>query len=358
MSNGPLPVGAKIGILGTGQLGRMLAIAAAQLGFDAAIYGPEADAPASRVAAETTLGDFEDSRAVFAFARSCAVVTYEFENVPAVAARAVEASGTPLRPGSKALEVSQDRLVEKDFLNAIGIQTVAYRSVSGTAELDTALDALGGKGILKTRRFGYDGKGQVRVSSGDNLASAVEKTGHQPAILEAIAPFVRELSIIAARSLDGEVQCFVLTENEHRNQILHRSTAPARVSTAIEERAHAMAERLLVGLDYVGVLALELFELPDGQVIANEMAPRVHNSGHWTMDSGPVSQFEQHIRAVAGWPLVSPSTPPAVEMINLIGDEIDQSRNLAADPGVRLHLYGKREAKTGRKMGHFNRLLD
>jgi 5-(carboxyamino)imidazole ribonucleotide synthase len=358
VSNGPLPIGARIGILGTGQLGRMLALAAAQLGFDVAIYGPETDAPASRVAAHTTQGDFEDRDAVIAFGKVCDVVTYEFENVPAEAALAVEASGTPLRPGKKALEVSQDRLVEKDFLNATGIQTVAYRSVSNEAELGAALDALGGKGILKTRRFGYDGKGQIRVAKGDNLTSALEKIGNYPAILEAIAPFDRELSVIAARGLNGNVQCFALTENEHRSQILHRSTAPAHASNAVTTRAHEMAERLLVALDYVGVLALELFELPDGQLIANEMAPRVHNSGHWTMDAGPVSQFEQHIRAVAGWPLVHPNTPPRIEMINLIGDDVDQCPTLAADPAVRLHLYGKREARPGRKMGHFNRLLD
>lgn len=349
----------RIGILGGGQLGRMLALAAARLGLDTVIYDPEADCPASRVAAEHVCAPFEDLDAVARFSRSVAAVTFEFENVPVESAREA-ARHAPLRPGAQALETAQDRLTEKTFLNAHGARTVEFRAVDSAGDARAALAALGAPAILKTRRFGYDGKGQAVVKSAEEAAAAFERFESRPAILEAFAPFRRELSIVAARALDGEVRAFALSENRHSDGILRESTAPAHVSASTARTAEAMAGSILSALDYVGVIAVELFELEDGSLRVNEIAPRVHNTGHWTMDACQTCQFEQHIRAVAGWPLGDPAAFASARMINLIGSDADDWPRWLAEPGAHLHLYGKREAREGRKMGHvtLTRALD
>jgi 5-(carboxyamino)imidazole ribonucleotide synthase len=341
----------RIGILGGGQLGRMLALAAARLGLDVVIYDPEPDCPASRVAAEHVCAPYEDLDAVARFAGSVAAVTFEFENVPVESAREA-ARHAPLRPGAQALETAQDRVTEKTFLNAHGAQTVAFRAVGSAGDARAALAELGTPAILKTRRFGYDGKGQAVVKSADEAAAAYERFESRPAILEAFAPFRRELSIVAARGVDGEVRAFALSENRHAGGILRESMAPAHVSAAAAAEAGRIAHTILSALDYVGVIAVELFELEDGSLRVNEIAPRVHNTGHWTMDSCQTCQFEQHIRAVAGWPLGDPAAFASARMINLIGSDADDWPRWLAEPGAHLHLYGKREARPGRKMGH------
>lgn len=341
----------RIGILGGGQLGRMLALAAARLGLDVVIYDPEADCPASRVAAEHVCAPYEDLEAVARFARSVAAVTFEFENVPVDSAREA-ARHAPLRPGAQALETAQDRLTEKTFLNAHGAQTVDFRAIDSPADARAALADLGASAILKTRRFGYDGKGQAVVNTTDEAAAAFERFESRPAILEAFAPFRRELSIVAARALDGEVRAFALSENHHANGILRESFAPAPISAAAAADADRIARAILDALDYVGVIAVELFELESGELRVNEIAPRVHNTGHWTLDSCQTCQFEQHVRAVAGWPLGDPAALRSARMINLIGSDAEDWPRWLAEPGAHLHLYGKRESRRGRKMGH------
>lgn len=341
----------RIGILGGGQLGRMLALAAARLGLDVVIYDPEPDCPASRVAAEHVCKPYEDLEAVARFARSVAAVTFEFENVPVESVRAA-ARHAPLRPGALALETAQDRVTEKTFLNAHGAQTVDFRSVDSAGDARRALVELGAPAILKTRRFGYDGKGQAVVRDADEAAAAFERFETRPAILEAFAPFRRELSVVAARALDGKVRAFALSENRHANGILCESLAPAQVSAAAAADAARIAHTILNALDYVGVIAVELFELETGALLVNEIAPRVHNTGHWTMDACQTCQFEQHVRAVAGWPLGDATAHSSARMINLIGSDVDDWPRWLIEPDAHLHLYGKREARPGRKMGH------
>jgi len=341
----------RIGVLGGGQLGRMLALAAARLGLDVAIFDPQADCPAGRVAAETVTAPYEDLDAVARFARSVDVVTYEFENVPVETARAA-ADHAPLRPGSKALEVAQDRVAEKTFLNANGAPTVDFQAISSADEAVAAAERLGAPAILKTRRFGYDGKGQAVVRSAGDAAAAFEQIGARPAILEAFAPFARELSVIAARALDGTVRAYAPGENTHQDGILRETRAPAAVSDAARAQAERIAASILGALDYVGVIGVELFELEDGALLVNEIAPRVHNTGHWTLDACACDQFEQHIRAVAGWPLGDPAALAAARMINLIGHQADDWRRWLSEPNAVLHLYGKRDTRAGRKMGH------
>jgi len=352
----PLPPGSVIGVLGGGQLGRMLAVAAARLGFDVHVYAPEENAPAFRVARGGVARPYDDLEAVAAFARACDVVTYEFENVPAETARAVEDAGAPLRPGARALEVAQDRLAEKTFVNGAGAATVAFAPVSAQADLGPAGEAAGLPAILKTRSGGYDGKGQAVASGPDELAAGFEALGRRPCILEAMCDFRRELSVIAARAPDGAIAAWPLFENVHENGILARSVSPAAASEALAAEARRIASALLEALDYVGVLAVELFESEDGALLVNEIAPRVHNSGHGTIEGSVTSQFEQHVRAIAGWPLGDVSPTGASEMTNLIGADSGRWRDLAAEPGAHLHLYGKREARAGRKMGHVTRV--
>ena len=356
MARFPLPPGSTIGILGGGQLGRMLAQAAARLGFDVVILEPEEDSPASRVAHASLVAPYDDPEALAAFADACDVITYEFENVPAAAVERLLALGAEVAPGAKALAVAQDRVEEKTFLNSVGARTVAFAAVETAAEVAEAVARLGTPCLLKTRRDGYDGKGQVWIESVDGAADAFKAIGGRPAIVEAKAEFLRELSIIAARGRDGEHAVYPIGENHHENGVLRTTHAPARASDALLMQAERIATQIVSGLDYVGVIGIELFEIDGGRLLVNEIAPRVHNTGHWTQDGCPCGQFEQHIRAVAGWPLGPTEAIAAVEMTNLLGDEAAQWLEYASEPHTRVHLYGKREMKPGRKMGHTNRV--
>ena len=352
----PLPPGSTIGILGGGQLGRMLALAAARLGFDVVVLDPEENSPAGRVAARQIVGPYDDRWSLRRLAEVADVVTYEFENVPAETVAELTAQGVLVAPGAKALAAAQDRVVEKSFLAEIGVPTVAFAAVETAEDLAAAIAKIGAPSLLKTRREGYDGKGQAWVQRPADAAAGFKKIGQQPAILEAPADFVRELSVIAARGRDGEIACYPLSENHHEGGVLRRTSAPAKVSGATRDQAEAIVVRILTALDYVGVIGVELFEMAGGKLLVNEFAPRVHNTGHWTQDGCEVDQFEQHIRAVAGWPL-GPTAPRAhVEMTNLLGAEVEAWAKLAAEPETRIHLYGKGEARPGRKMGHVNRL--
>lgn len=351
----PLPPGSTIGILGGGQLGRMLAIAAAQLGFDVHIFTDEPDSPASRVAAKTVVGNYLDHTALADFARRVHVVTTEFENVPAETAEALIAAGARVAPTPTALAVAQDRFDEKSYFLSAGIATPPFKAISSQEDLDAAIAEIGAPAILKTRRLGYDGRGQIRIKTAADAKGAYAQLG-APGILEGFCAFKREISIIAARGADGAVAFYDLNENEHAGGILSRTTLPANVDAKTIFEAQAAAQRVLEAFDYVGVLTIEFFVMPDGSLIANEMAPRVHNSGHWTIEGALTSQFEQHIRAVAGWPLGPTTRIAAIEMLNLIGEEADAWPQLAADPAARLHLYGKRDTRAGRKMGHVTKL--
>lgn len=352
----PLAPGATIGILGGGQLGRMLALAAARLGFDVVILTPEIDAPASRVARETLIAAYDDPDALARLADLSDVITYEFENVPAAAVERLKGLGAPVAPGGQALAVAQDRVAEKTFLNEAGVKTVAFATVDSAQEAAEAAKLLGVPALMKTRREGYDGKGQKWVEHAAEAGAVFEALGGVPCILEAPADFVRELSIIAARGRDGGLAVYPIGENHHESGILRRTVAPARAAPDLAAQAERIAAQILTRLDYVGVIGVELFELADGRLLANEIAPRVHNTGHWTQDGCEVCQFEQHIRAVAGWPLGPTEARARVEMVNLLGEEAEAWAKFAAEPETRLHLYGKREAKPGRKMGHVNRL--
>jgi 5-(carboxyamino)imidazole ribonucleotide synthase len=356
LANFPLAPGATIGILGGGQLGRMLALAAGRLGFDAAILEPEPDSPASRVSKLTIVANYDDPAALKALAQASDVITFEFENVPAAVVQILEGLGAVVAPGAGALATAQDRVTEKTFLNGVGAATAAFAAIDAAADIGPALVRLGLPAVLKTRREGYDGKGQVWIHDPAGAEAAFAAIGSRPAVLEAKAPFVRELSVIAARGREGEIAAYPVGENLHEGGVLRRTLAPADVAPGLQAEALAIARCILEGLDYVGVMGIELFELEGGALLVNEIAPRVHNSGHWTQDGCEVDQFEQHIRAVAGWPLGKTDALARVEMQNLLGFEADAWADLAAEPDARLHLYGKRAARQGRKMGHVNRL--
>ena len=298
-----LSTGATIGVLGGGQLGRMLSNAAAKLGFDASVYSPEVDAPAARVSSQTTVGAYDDLDALLSWAKTCEAITYEFENVPTTSVEALIAAGHVVRPGAKSLEIAQDRLVEKSFLQACGIGTADFAEINQPSDISAALSNMGGQGLLKTRRDGYDGKGQARVTASDSVEDVFRALGERPCILESFVPFACEISVLVARAADGTNQTFDVPRNEHRDGILARSIVPSGLAVEVEFAAIDAAHKLAAALDHVGVLALECFVLEDGTVLANEFAPRVHNSGHWTVEACQVSQFEQHILAVAGWPL-------------------------------------------------------
>lgn len=350
-----LPPGSTIGILGGGQLGRMLSVAASRLGLRCHILDPGAAPPAGHVAEHVTTAAYDDAQALAAFAASVDVITYEFENIPTEALDLLEAS-RPIRPGRRALAVSQDRIAEKTFLNGIGLTTAPWAVVTDAESLAQALDRIGTPAILKTTRLGYDGKGQARIMTPADAPAALAAMQGAPAVLEGFVDFSREISVIAARGLTGEVACFDPGENVHRAGILHSTTVPARITPSQRSDAVLIAARILNALDYVGVLGVELFVTPQG-LLVNEIAPRVHNSGHWTQQGCAVDQFEQHIRAVAGWPLGDGSRFADVEMTNLIGEDMAQVPQLAREKNLSLHLYGKAEAKPGRKMGHVNRIL-
>lgn len=351
-----LPAGSTIGIIGGGQLGRMLAMAAARLGYRTVVLEPQADCPAVQLANRQIVAAYDDTAALAELAAASAVVTYEFENVPVVAAKALAAT-VPVYPPARALEVAQDRVAEKKFLNGIGIQTADFSPVDTDEELTMALKKFDGSGILKTRRMGYDGKGQrvFRNMETGGFAGTCEAMGNVPLILESFVAFEREISVIAARGLDGTLAAYDPAENVHRDGILHTSTLPAAITSETAAAAQAAAARILASLDYVGVIGVEFFVLADGSLLANEIAPRVHNSGHWTEAACVVSQFEQHIRAVAGLPLGNPGRHFDCVMENLIGDDVLRVPALLAEPDLMLHLYGKAEARPGRKMGHFTR---
>ena len=349
-----LKPGDTIGILGGGQLGRMLAMAAARLGLRCQVFSPDPDSPAFDVVLNATCAEYADVEALELFANDVNVITYEFENVPASAAM-ILAARRPVLPDRKILETTQDRLAEKDFVKRLGIGTADYADVTTSAALRAAIARIGLPAVLKTRRFGYDGKGQAIIREGDDPDRVWADIGTELAILEAFIPFEREISVIAARSADGQVECFDVTENEHRDHILKISRAPAAIPAALAEEARAIAGKIASELDYVGVLAVEMFVLAasDGpKVLVNEIAPRVHNSGHWTLDGASISQFEQHIRAIAGWPLGKPIRHAEVTMTNLIGDEINEYEQWLTVPGATVHLYGKGAPRPGRKMGH------
>jgi 5-(carboxyamino)imidazole ribonucleotide synthase len=350
----PLPLGSTIGILGGGQLGRMLSVAASRLGYVTHIFEPGANPPAGHVADKVTTAAYEDADALKRFAEAVDVITYEFENIPTSALDILEAH-RPIRPGREALRVSQDRLTEKDFLQGLGLRTAPYAAVETLAELESAVAEIGAPAILKTRRFGYDGKGQARIKGADDLASAIEDMAGAPALLEGFVDFSHEVSVIAARGLAGDVACFDPGENVHRDGILRTTTVPATLTASQRMDAVLLAANILNALDYVGVMGVELFVTGQGLVV-NEIAPRVHNSGHWTQNGCAVDQFEQHIRAVAGLPLGDGQRHANVVMENLIGDDLAQIPQILRSGETALHLYGKAEAKPGRKMGHVNRI--
>jgi 5-(carboxyamino)imidazole ribonucleotide synthase len=349
-----LKPGDTIGILGGGQLGRMLAMAAARLGLRCQVFSPDPESPAFDVVLNATCAEYADVEALELFANDVDVITYEFENVPAAAAM-ILAARRPLLPDRKILETTQDRLAEKDFVKQLGIGTADYADVSSAAALRAAIARIGLPAVIKTRRFGYDGKGQAIIREGDDPDRIWEDLGTRSAILEVFVPFEREISVIAARSANGHVECFDVTENEHRDHILKISRAPAAISDALGAQARSIAERIANALNYVGVLTVEMFVVANSggpALLVNEIAPRVHNSGHWTLDGASISQFEQHVRAIAGWPLGKPVRHGPVTMTNLIGDDIHGYEQWLTVPGATVHLYGKGPPRSGRKMGH------
>ncbi len=349
-----LKPGDTIGILGGGQLGRMLAMAAARLGLRCQVFSPDPDSPAFDVVLNATCAEYADVEALELFAADVDVITYEFENVPAASAM-ILAARRPVLPNRKILETTQDRLAEKDFVRQLEIGTADYADVPSAAALRAAIDKIGLPAVIKTRRFGYDGKGQAIIRKGDDPDRIWEDLATRSAILEAFVPFEREISVIAARNAEGQVECFDVTENEHSDHILKTSRVPAMISDTLAAEARDIAKRIASALDYIGVLAVEMFVVPGSngpKILVNEIAPRVHNSGHWTLDGASISQFEQHIRAIAGWPLGKPVRHGPVTMTNLIGDEVDNYAQWLTVPGATVHLYGKAASRPGRKMGH------
>ena len=351
-----LPPGSTIGILGGGQLGRMTAIAAARLGYKTHVFANEADAPAAQVAAAATVAPFGDAAAVARFAAAVDVATCEFENVPAAALRRVAAK-RPVLPRPDILEIAQDRLREKKFLRGIGVATTEFRAVGGPRDLAEAAGALGRPAVLKTVRLGYDGKGQVMLEADTGAEEAWHHMGAAQGILEAFVDFHCEISVIVARGADGALASYVPVENEHKNHILHRTIAPARIAPELAEAATAIAHRITAEVALVGVLAVEMFVTKAGAILVNELAPRPHNSGHWTIDACVTSQFEQLVRAICGLPLGSTERHSDAVMTNLLGREVANWRVALDEPDAKLHLYGKNAVRPGRKMGHVTRLL-
>jgi 5-(carboxyamino)imidazole ribonucleotide synthase len=354
---GALAPGAVIGIVGNGQLGRMSAVAAARLGFRVHVFGPGPDSPAAQVAARATVAAHDDVAALRRFAAEVDVVTFEFENVPAAGLEAL-AERVPVRPSPSVLRISQDRLLEKRFLQSAGVRVAPWAAIGSEAELADAVARLGLPAVLKTTRLGYDGKGQAVLRSEGDLAPALARLNPKPLVLETFVDFACELSVVVARGADGTTAAFDTVENRHHDHILHATFAPARIDPAIAAEARAAAIRVAEAIGLVGVLCVEFFLDRDGRVLANEIAPRPHNSGHWTIEACIASQFEQHIRAVAGLPLGDPRRHADAVMVNLIGPE-DMARwpDIIATPGLIAHHYGKAEARAGRKLGHVTRLF-
>jgi 5-(carboxyamino)imidazole ribonucleotide synthase len=348
--------GGTIGILGGGQLGRMTALAAATLGYRAHVFCPEPDSPAAQVTARATVADYRDADALAVFARAVDVITFEFENVPADTAELL-AAHKPVRPGPTALRIAQDRLKEKHFLRSIGVATTRYRDVDGAEALGRAMRDLGPSCVLKTVRLGYDGKGQVTIGPGSDLAEAWRRMGADQGILEGFVDFACEISVIVAHGADGGWASYVPVENRHRNHILDTTIAPARIAPDLAEEAAAIARHIAERLDLVGLLSVEMFVTKHDKVLVNELAPRPHNSGHWTIDACVTSQFEQLVRAICGLPLGSPERHSDAVMTNLIGADVERWCDALSHPDTKLHLYGKDAPRPGRKMGHITRLL-
>jgi 5-(carboxyamino)imidazole ribonucleotide synthase len=349
-----IPPGSTIGVLGGGQLGRMFALAAARLGYRVRIFAPSGDNPAEQVCDAITTANYDDAEALKKFARACDVVTYEFENVPVLAAETIAAL-TPVRPGPEWLRVAQDRRREKEFVEAAGAAGAPYRPVEQEGDLEAAAALL--PGILKTAQSGYDGKGQRRIGSLEDALSAWNALDRVPCVLESLVPFRMELSVIVAASPSGEVRSFPPVQNIHRNQILAETIAPAPIADHIRDEAMTLAERIACHGQLTGLLAVEMFLLEDGRLLVNEIAPRPHNSGHWSMDACQTDQFEQSVRAICDLPLGNVAILHGARMLNLLGDEVDAWNQFLSEPNARLHLYGKKKARPGRKMGHVTYLL-
>lgn len=355
----PLPTGAVIGILGGGQLGRMTAMAAARLGYRSHVFCPEADAPATQVTSRATIAPYEDETALAAFAAAVDVVTIEFENIPLATAEFL-AARVPFHPAPAILSICQNRLREKEFCRKIGVPTTRYAAVTDAASLAAAVAELGRPCVLKTAEMGYDGKGQVAIIADTDLQTAWAEVAQAAtgagAILERYVDFRLEVSVIVARGTDGARQTYVPVENQHKNHILDQTIVPARAPAKALDKAEGIARHMAAEIGLVGLLAIEMFVTGDGEVLVNELAPRPHNSGHWTLDACVTSQFEQLVRAVAGLPLGATDRLADAMMKNLIGDDIGSAQSHLSDPRAKLHLYGKTEARPGRKMGHITRL--
>lgn len=346
--------GGRVGILGAGQLGRMLAMAGARMGLRVMLYDPSFDPPGGQVATAIQ-GDWTDEQSLRAFARSVDVVTLEFENVPLATMEMLEPL-VPLYPSAKVLKIAQDRYEEKSFLNAIGVETAPYAAISTIDHLTDSLAFFDAPAIIKTRRMGYDGKGQVRVEGLEQAGEALATFKGRALIVEQVIPFVAELSVIVARGRDGTIKTYDVVENTHEGGILRRSMVPATVDREATDRAVEIATKVVEKIGHVGVMGVEFFLAPDGRLLVNEVAPRVHNTGHWTQEACMISQFEQHMRAVCGWPLGDTRRHCDAVMDNLLGEEVHDWARLAAEPGLALHIYGKRDAAPGRKMGHVTRV--
>ena len=352
--NKTLISGSTIGILGGGQLGQMLSMAASRLGFKTHIFEPSENPPASNVASKFTRAEYDDYDALKQFASSVDVVTYEFENIPTAALDIIETQ-SEIFPNREALKISQDRLIEKEFINKLGFKTASFCEVNSIEELIHAINQIGAPSILKTRRFGYDGKGQVKVQPSSKPEEVWKNLGEKALILEGFINFSSEFSVIGSRSKDGQISCFDPGENVHKDGILRTTTVPAHLTNQQKTEAVLITAKILETLKYVGVIGIEFF-LEKNSLVINEFAPRVHNSGHWTQNGCTVDQFEQHIRAITGWKLGNAERHSDVIMENLIGDEIYKTNQLVEDGSIALHLYGKADVNPGRKMGHFNRI--
>lgn len=359
----PLQSGDTVGILGGGQLARMLCMSAARYGLKTRVFDPAENAPAAQVCNQHTCASYADTQALEAFAKACDVVTYEFENIPLQSLECLQAD-VLLRPGIKSLQISQDRLTEKQFLEGLGLPVAPYAAIGGCDDIASAHQQLGNDTILKTRRLGYDGKGQARLK-GDadpqtGWQAAWQAIGDQPAVLEARIAFVAEVSAIVARGTDSKTCAYDVPVNNHKNGILDTSAvgqfAGFAVHSDLQAHAQQAAANVAEALDHVGVLAVEFFVDADGKLLVNEFAPRVHNSGHWTMDACLVDQFDNHIRAIAGWQLGSPQRHSDALMTNLIGDDVQPNATMGPDSESQLHLYGKPDVRPGRKMGHINKI--
>lgn len=348
--------GQTIGILGDGQLGRMMALAAAELGYKTHIFGQDKNGPAAQICTEMTVAEYTDKKALKKFANSVEAVTLEFENIPLETLQFLEPL-VPVRPGQKVLQITQDRNLEKNFINSLGIATAPFFNVESLEDLKLAIEEIGTPSILKTRRFGYDGKGQFKIITSTQAEQAWEEIGEQDAVLEGFISFELEISVIVARDINGDIETYIPVENRHKNHILDISLAPADIENSVSEQAIEMARTIAEKIDLIGLMAVEMFVLNDGTLLVNELAPRPHNSGHWTIEACTTSQFKQAIRAAAGLPLASAERHSNAVMRNLIGEDAASWQGILSHPEMSLHLYGKSESRAGRKMGHVTRLF-